>query len=114
MTGWGLNEEGALEAGVAAMSSILGMQGLPRDQAPVANLMTGIMKAMGSIACLSEASTAIVGATGPPLSNADSAELISTTDMQVPAGEISEVTLIRVPGVRAWQCAADRQITALT
>ena len=57
MTGWGLGEEGALEAGVAAMSSILGMQGLPRDQAPVSNLMTGIMKAMGSIACLSEAST---------------------------------------------------------
>lgn len=54
MTGAGLEEEGALEAGVAAMSSILGMQGLPREQAAVANLMTGIVKAMGSIACLSE------------------------------------------------------------
>lgn len=62
MTGWGLDEEGALEAGVAAMSSILGMQGLPRDQAPVANLMTEMMKAMGSIACLSEVSIAVVGA----------------------------------------------------
>ena len=56
MTGSGLDEEGTLEAGVAAMSSILGMQGLPRDQAPVANLMTEMMKAMGSIACLSEVS----------------------------------------------------------
>lgn len=54
MTGAGLEEEGALEAGVAAMSSILGMKGLPREQAPVANLMTGMVKAMGSIACLSE------------------------------------------------------------
>lgn len=54
MTGAGLEEEGALEAGVAAMSSILGMEGLPRDQAAVANLMTGMVKAMGSIACLSE------------------------------------------------------------
>lgn len=54
MTGAGVEEEGALEAGVAAMSSVLGMQGLPRDQAAVANLMTGMVKAMGSIACLSE------------------------------------------------------------
>ncbi|CBJ28383.1 conserved unknown protein [Ectocarpus siliculosus] len=54
MTGAGLEEEGALEAGVAAMSSILGMEGLPREQAAVANLMTGMVKAMGSIACLSE------------------------------------------------------------
>lgn len=54
MTGAGLEEEGALEAGVAAMSSILGMSGLPREQAAVANLMTGMVKAMGSIACLSE------------------------------------------------------------
>lgn len=54
MTGAGLEEEGALEAGVAAMSSILGMKGLPREQAAVANLMTGMVKAMGSIACLSE------------------------------------------------------------
>lgn len=54
MTGAGLEEDGALEAGVAAMSSILGMKGLSREQAPVANLMTGMVKAMGSIACLSE------------------------------------------------------------
>ncbi len=54
MTGAGLEEEGALEAGVAAMSSILGMKGLPKEQAAVANLMTGMVKAMGSIACLSE------------------------------------------------------------
>lgn len=54
MTGAGLEEEGALEAGIAAMSSILGMHGLPREQAAVANLMAGMVKAMGSIACLSE------------------------------------------------------------
>ncbi|CAM9545189.1 unnamed protein product, partial [Discosporangium mesarthrocarpum] len=54
LSGAGLEEEGALEAGVAAMSSILGMQGLPREELPVANLMTGMVKAMGSIACLSE------------------------------------------------------------
>lgn len=84
MTGWGLGGEGALEAGVAAMSSILGMKGLPRDQAPVSNLMTGIMKAMGSIACLSEASTVGVGGMGLlVLSNTYSAEptVISNTDM---------------------------------
>lgn len=54
MTGAGLQEEGALEAGVAAMSSIVGMQGLPREEEEVANLMTEMVKAMGSIACLSE------------------------------------------------------------
>lgn len=54
MTGAGLEQEGALEAGVAAIASIAGMQGLPRGEAPVANLMTQMVKAMGSIACLSE------------------------------------------------------------
>lgn len=54
MTGAGVQEEGALETGVAAMGSILGMQGLPREEIAVANLMTGMVKAMGSIACLSE------------------------------------------------------------
>lgn len=54
MTGAGLEQEGALEAGVAAIASIVGMQGLPKGEAPVANLMTQMVKAMGSIACLSE------------------------------------------------------------
>ncbi|CAM9187272.1 unnamed protein product, partial [Choristocarpus tenellus] len=54
MSGVGLEEEGALEAGITAMSSILGMKGLPREDTAVANLMTGMVKAMGSIACLSE------------------------------------------------------------
>lgn len=53
-TGAGLEQKGALEAGVAAMNSIIGMQGLPREEAAVANLLTGIVKAMGSIASLSE------------------------------------------------------------
>lgn len=60
MTGAGLEEEGALESGIAAMSAILGMQGLPREEAAVANLMTGMVKAVGSIACLSEVPTVIV------------------------------------------------------
>lgn len=60
MTGAGLEEEGALEAGIAAMSAILGMQGLPREEAAVANLMTGMVKAVGSIACLSEVPTVMV------------------------------------------------------
>lgn len=60
MTGAGIEEEGALEAGVAAMSAVLGMDGLPRDQAAVANLMTGMVKAMGSIACLSEVQNVIL------------------------------------------------------
>lgn len=86
MAGWGLEEEGALEAGVAAMSAILGMQGLPRNQAPVSNLMTGIMKAMGSIACLSEASTAaarLYGASWLYRTQIVPSPSISTTDMQL-------------------------------